>query len=477
MSSPFETGRAANSESLLRWSNSTAFFVSLLAYVLLAQCAQTLLYSSMIDGTTFWPGAGLILALLLMLPTRQWLWVIAAVALGEFGRISLQGFPTNGNVFSALSNCIEPLLGAALLRRGVNTAGSFTPLPNLMRLLGYGVITAPMLGATIGAIGTLYSVGTPFWHSWPKYFVADALGVLVMAPFLLARVRPSNPLRWSREQVIFIGLLALTSLLTLLNRSASFEALTPFLLPPFMLWAALRLGIQCTASSNLYIAWSAIIASSLGFIPSQADVLPDIQGVTVMQVRLLITTTTALMVAVLTHDLIQGLGNEKRLMKQAHRDELTGLYNRAGLHFRLSNAMLQHRIGKPMHLLICDLDAFKPVNDQYGHPAGDQVLIEVAKRLHASIRDGDVVARIGGDEFVVMLDNSDSESVSLIAHRIIEKISRPVTGSFGEVHISMSIGITSWEAGADIESAMHVADQALYKAKHLGKNRCVWANA
>tara|TARA_R110001606_G_scaffold397981_1_gene575932 strand:- start:567 stop:1226 length:660 start_codon:yes stop_codon:yes gene_type:complete len=214
---------------------------------------------------------------------------------------------------------------------------------------------------------------------------------------------------------------------------------------------------------------------SLGYVPYQTAVLEDFNGITMMQVRLHIVSATALVVAALTHDLFQGLRNEKRLMRQAHRDELTGLYNRAGLNFRVENSSHRRQSDKPLHLLICDLDTFKPVNDMFGHLAGDEVLTEVASRLSACIRDGDAAARIGGDEFVVLLDNSDPQSAAFIAGRIIEQMAKPVRGSFGVVELSMSIGITQWEAATDIETAMRAADKALYQAKSEGKNRFVWA--
>lgn len=474
MSNSFDSHSDASGQKLLRYSSVGVFLCTLLVYVLLAQLSMHL-YNPVTNSGTFWPGAGLSLALLLMLPSRQWIWVIAAIGISEFAGNQIYDRPLAANFFWTCANCLEPLIGATLIRRSGNRNGAIAPQSNMFRFLAYAVVVAPFIGASIGSIGTFYLVDTPFLSSWPKWFIGDSLGVLVVAPVLLLRIKLGNPFLWPREHIVFAVLLFITGTLILRNWSSFLDLVLPYLFLPFALWSALRFGLRGTALTTLFIATAASLSMSFGYVPFHADALPEIHGVTMMQVRLHIVSCTALVVAVLTHDLIQGLSNEKRLLRQAHRDELTGLYNRAGLSFRVENSIQRRQSDKPLHLLICDLDSFKPVNDRHGHLAGDEVLVEVASRLSACIRDGDAAARIGGDEFVVLLDNSDSQSVAFIAGRIIEQMTKPVRGSFGVVELSMSIGITQWEAAADIETAMRAADKALYQAKNDGKNRFVWA--
>lgn len=474
MPNPLESSKVAPSEDLLQISNVAVFLITLTAYIILAQIAS-ILSNPLTNDDTFWPGSGLSLALLLMVPNRQWIWVILAIATGEYiGNLS-SGFAFSANLFWISGNCIEPLVGAFLIRRSGNLNGALSPQGNMFRFLAYGVIVAPFVGASIGSIGTNQILGVPFWDSWPKWFIGDSLGVLIIAPIFLARIKPSNPLAWPKEQIVFAVTLFISTILILRNWSSFLDLVLPYLFLPFTLWAALRFGIRSTALTIFFIATAATVSISLGYLPYQTAVLEDFNGITMMQVRLHIVSSTALVVAALTHDLFQGMSNEKRLMRQAHRDELTGLYNRAGLNFRVESSNQRRRSDKPLHLLICDLDAFKPINDMYGHLAGDEVLIEVASRLSGCIRDGDAAARIGGDEFIVLLDNSDSQSAAFIAGRIIEQMAKPVRGRFGVVELSMSIGITQWDAETDIETAMQAADKALYQAKNEGKNRFVWA--
>lgn len=474
MSNPLETLRAAPAERLLQHTDAVVFLFTFCTYIVLAQVSM-LLYDPTLASGTFWPGAGLSLGVLLIIPSRQWGWAILAVGAGEFAHNLVSGYPFAANIFWTAGNCIEPLLGAALIRRSGNIAGALAPKANIFRFLAYGVVIAPLLGASIGSIGNSQITGTPFWNFLPRYFIGDSLGVLVIAPLLLTRIKLSNPLTWPREQIVFAVLLLSTASMILHNWSNFLDLILPYLFLPFALWAALRFGLRGTALTITCIATAAVVSIRFGYVPFQAVSFSEAYGVTMIQVRLQIVAATALVVAALTHDIFQGLSNERRLLSQAHRDELTGLYNRGGLSFRVENSMHRRHGDQPLHLLICDLDAFKPVNDRHGHLAGDEVLVEVAARLRACIRDGDAAARIGGDEFVVLLDNSDAHSAAVIAGRIIEQMAKPVQGSFGFVELSMSIGITRWEPNVDIETAMRAADKALYKAKHEGKNRFVWA--
>jgi diguanylate cyclase (GGDEF)-like protein len=124
-----------------------------------------------------------------------------------------------------------------------------------------------------------------------------------------------------------------------------------------------------------------------------------------------------------------------------------------------------------MHL---DLDYFKPVNDSYGHAAGDAVLATIARRLMEQTRAGDTVARIGGDEFVVALQGLEAgEALSAVAERIIARLEEPIAWRDVSVRVSASIGIThtGYHARASALTLLHDADVALYEAKRAGRGR------
>ncbi len=157
--------------------------------------------------------------------------------------------------------------------------------------------------------------------------------------------------------------------------------------------------------------------------------------------------------------------------RQAMTDTLTGLFNRRALEASLDRLIAARR---PFALMHIDLDRFKEVNDTLGHAAGDHVLTEAARIMLAGTRGGDTVARIGGDEFVILLPGlTDAGAVERIAERIIARLELPIT--FGEhtCRISASAGIVMSTAYADPEAdrLLSDADRALYASKHGGRGR------
>jgi diguanylate cyclase (GGDEF)-like protein len=139
------------------------------------------------------------------------------------------------------------------------------------------------------------------------------------------------------------------------------------------------------------------------------------------------------------------------------------------------------RHGSGGALLLLDLDGFKQINDNHGHEAGDQVLIEVARRLHDCTRTEDVAARLGGDEFVVLIDlpeaDADSvrERVQRLADKLVSQVSQPVLWHGQRLSVGASIGVRLLgQAGLDAEQVLAQADAALYRAKRSGRGQLVF---
>jgi len=164
----------------------------------------------------------------------------------------------------------------------------------------------------------------------------------------------------------------------------------------------------------------------------------------------------------------------EHLDQMAHYDMLTGLPNRALFFDRLTCIQtLSRREGKRFALLFLDLDGFKQVNDSCGHQTGDRVLQTTAERLSACIRESDTVARMGGDEFTVILSNiSLSTDVALVAEKILRKLSEPFPLPDGtSCRIGASIGISLYPDDArNVGKLVSVADSAMYEVKREGKN-------
>ncbi|MDF2998342.1 MAG: hypothetical protein K0R27_3979 [Xanthobacteraceae bacterium] len=158
----------------------------------------------------------------------------------------------------------------------------------------------------------------------------------------------------------------------------------------------------------------------------------------------------------------------------AYHDRLTGLGNRRLLERYLANAT-RTRVAGPFAVLAIDLDEFKPVNDAFGHRAGDEVLAEVAERLTANATEADLVVRLGGDEFIVVLHESRADSAR-IADRLRDAVARPYLVDNAEVNIGCCIGLAFVEPGSAIPGPVEMldrADEALYEAKRGGRSRVV----
>ncbi len=178
----------------------------------------------------------------------------------------------------------------------------------------------------------------------------------------------------------------------------------------------------------------------------------------------------------IVHDVTERRRLQDEIWHQANYDALTGLPNRSLFFDRLGQAIAQaRRNGSKGALLFIDLDHFKAVNDTHGHAGGDQLLREAARRLAACVRQSDTVARMGGDEFTVLLaEAAEEEAVEEACRRILQQLSRPFEVSGQEARVSGSVGIALFPLhGEDPAVLLQRADMAMYTAKEKGRNG-VW---
>ncbi|MBP8285884.1 MAG: EAL domain-containing protein [Rhodoferax sp.] len=173
--------------------------------------------------------------------------------------------------------------------------------------------------------------------------------------------------------------------------------------------------------------------------------------------------------------------HEHELDHIAHYDALTNLPNRVLLADRLHQGMAHElRRGRKLVVVFLDLDGFKSVNDHHGHEVGDQLLITVAARMKQTLREGDTLARIGGDEFVAVLGDLDDGTACVpMLNRLLGAASMPVKFGDKQLQVSASIGVTSFPQTQEIEAdqLLRQADQAMYQAKLAGKNRYTFFDA
>jgi diguanylate cyclase (GGDEF)-like protein/PAS domain S-box-containing protein len=171
---------------------------------------------------------------------------------------------------------------------------------------------------------------------------------------------------------------------------------------------------------------------------------------------------------------------QEKIEHLAHHDPLTGLPNRNLFTERMERAIYRaKRSGKPLGLMFVDLDKFKPINDKLGHEAGDTVLKAVAERMAHCVRTSDTVARIGGDEFVAILENLDHwESAAVVAQKIIKALTQTIEVANGNTaQVGASIGISIFpEDGNTLDDLSRAADEAMYAVKEAGRNNFKFFN-
>lgn len=176
-----------------------------------------------------------------------------------------------------------------------------------------------------------------------------------------------------------------------------------------------------------------------------------------------------------SRDVSDHVRREDALREAASRDKLTGLFNRRHGEHLLGTAFGEAQgSGRPLAVLLCDVDHFKQVNDRFGHAAGDRVLVDVARILRQSVRGSDVVVRWGGEEFLVVLPGCGPAPALELAERIRRRVADHEDAEVGKV--SASIGVASFAGDEAIDALLGRADDALYAAKRGGRNR-VWTDA
>lgn len=179
-------------------------------------------------------------------------------------------------------------------------------------------------------------------------------------------------------------------------------------------------------------------------------------------------------IVVNARDITERKEAEARMLHDAFHDTLTGLANRALLADRIKQFLRRSRRASapPFAVLLLDLDRFKVVNDSLGHPIGDQVLLGVARRLSAALRPGDTVARLGADEFIMLLDGTSLDEARAIASRVQADFTVPFVIDVHEIFVTLSIGIAAHdESYANPDELLRDADLAMSRAKELGRSR------
>ena len=422
-------------------------------------------------GNVFWPGAGITLGMLVVRPRSEWPVLLAGVFVAESAVDWTLYQDAKVIAIWGAANVIEPLVGALLLTRG----GRRPQLDNavaVLRFLTLAVVAGPVVGTSIGAVGTMIGYHSAFWPTWPRWWVGDAIGVLVIAPALFTPRRPDLVLAGRGERVgLLAGLAAVTFLAVFPWQAEAWEQGLPFLLAPALVLVAIRLGPFVSAVALAAAAAGVNVVTAIGSGPFTVTGLGS--GLIIAQVCLAGAAVAMLTVSALTHDLLSVQKVEELMRDAALHDGLTGVGNRRLLTERLTAALAglgkdgYGSSGGSLAVLMFDLDDFKAINDAHGHAAGDAALVETAERITGRLRPEDLVVRLGGDEFLVLLQGvANQEDVLLVRQRLLAALEEPMVWNDRLLPLSATAGMAiTDDPTATIDSLLAEADREMYAAK------------
>jgi len=445
---------------------TTAVAAALLAAVYFA-AARWGLHLAFVNpsATPVWPPTGIALAALLVLGYRVW----PGVLLGAFLANLLTSGSVAGSIGIAVGNALEGVVGAYLVNRFAHGRRAFERAQDVLKFAVLAGLASTTVSATIG-VTSLSLTGFAPWAKyvpiWVTWWLGDAGGALVVTPLLVLWSARS---RWERKGARLEAAAVLLSLFVVAE--VVFGGFLPaqskhlpleFLCIPFLIWVAFRFGARAAATAIFLLSGISIHGTLHGvgpFATGSANV-----SLLILQAFMGVNTVMALLLAAVVAERRR---TEETLKRLAISDSVTGLAN----HRRFIEVMEQEmkrsqRTGRPFVLLLFDLDGLKQINDRYGHVVGTRALVRLAAVLRARCRDIDTPARIGGDEFAVVLLETEKTAGRQIADRIAKRLA----ASREDPLLSVSIGMAVYpEDGQTVEALVQAADAGLYDMKHRRK--------
>lgn len=438
---------------------------ALLAGLALAYITLSLLIWRVADPTEtaapWWPAAGLTLGVLCLTARRDWPTILLVIFAADIAADLIEGTALPTSLGWAAANTLEPLLGALAMRVAFPGAIPNIESPTAVaRLFLVAALAGTPIASLIGGATSALSYDTPFLETWRTWYVGDVLGILVVLPVVLY----AQQIRATFSRV-FLGVLAAAALLVALVFLT--DALPIYLVTPMLVIVAMTLGAPGAVTVSLLTATAAYLVSSGGHGPFALGE-GDLKPLTDLQVFTAVQLLTAFLVVALRSELLSARARVSVLSEEQLRDPLTGTGNRLRIEDALVEATSETTAGAvhSVAVLYVDLDAFKPVNDRYGHHAGDTVLCTIAARLEEAVRESDTVGRIGGDEFVVVCRDITPAELDQLAVRLRQRVAAPIRVNGSELRVGASVG-TSWSTDAVVPPAelLRRADLDMYQRK------------
>jgi diguanylate cyclase (GGDEF)-like protein len=445
-----------------RLLRDAAIFAALTGVYFVAGRLGLRLASVNASATAVWPCTGIALAALLLLGYRVW----PAILVGAF----LVNLTTAGTAATsaglAVGNTLEAVVGCYLVSRFAGGLHAFERSQDVFKFAVLAGMISTAVSATTG-VTTLALGGFADWPAygsiWCTWWLGDAVGAMVVTPLVLLW-RENPRLNWTRRQAIELALLFAGLILTAWAvfgggfHSEVKNYPLEYVCAPFLIWAAFRFGRRKAATAICVLGAIATWGTLHRFGPFARE--SQNTSLLLLQVFMGIVALTTMAFAA---EVTEHKRAEAHVRQLAISDPLTGLANYRRLVDALDAEIKRcSRSGRPFAVLLLDLDGLKKINDAHGHLTGSNALCRLANILRIHCREIDTAARYGGDEFVLVLPETESEAAGHVARRISERL----RNDGEEPGISVSTGTAMYPRdGETIEELLGAADRALYREK------------
>jgi diguanylate cyclase (GGDEF)-like protein len=413
-------------------------------------------------ATAVWPPSGFALAAMILFGPRIW----SAIFFGAFLIFATTTGQIGMSITIALGHTLEALVGAALVVRVAGGQAAFTRAHLTFRLVAIAALIATPISATFSVQAITFaepSVWRDHAYAWMTLWLANLTGVLVVAPLtLLWSTTPFGRVRWFEllEALLVMGMMVVVGLVVFggLFPSEVKDYPLEFLCLPMVLWAAFRCGRREVATVMATLSGIAVWGTLRHFGPFARDTQNE--ALVLVQVYISVMAVTGV---VLASSVAENKQSEAKLRELATTDPLTGLANYRQLIevMRLEIAR-SNRTKQPFTVIFVDMNGLKRINDAHGHLVGSRALSRVADALRRSCRTIDTPARYGGDEFALVLPETDEAGAYTVLRRVGDSLAADVV----KPAVSVSGGVAVFPRdGGSPALLLRAADRLLYDAK------------
>ena len=415
-----------------------------------------------------WAPAGIALAAFLILGYQVW----PGVFLGSFlvNITTVASIPRSVGI--ATGNTLGGLLGTYLVCRFAQGRKAFNSAEDILKFAVLAGLLSTTVSATFG-VTSLSAGGSAGWLNykpiWLTWWLGDGVGDLLVAPFLILWISDNRVRwkwsRWAEIEILLISLILVGQIVFCgLFMSGRSDYPIEYLCLPFLVWAAFRFGQREAATATLLLSGIATWGTLHGFGPFARDS----QNTSLLLLQAFMGIVAILTLA-LAAEVNEHYRTDERVQQLVSTDPLTGLVNYRRLIEILESEIKRcGRTERSFGVLLLDLDGLKKINDTHGHLVGTRALCRLANILRIQCREIDTAARYGGDEFVLVLPDTDSEA----ARRVVQRISERLKNDGEDPPISSSTGIAIFpQDGRTANELLGAADLALYREKGSSKSK------